>query len=82
LRLKNVTVGYDLPSNIAQKAKVIQGARIYVQATNLWSYIPFYKGDPEVGIGSDESDLTLPGEISLYSYPQTRGITAGLNITF
>jgi len=82
LRLKNVRLGYDIPSNIAQKAKVIQGASVYVQATNLWTYIPYYKGDPEVGVGSDESDLILPGEISLYSYPQTRGITAGLNITF
>jgi len=82
LRLKNISIGYDLPSGIAQKAKIIQGARIYAQATNLWTYIPYYKGDPEVGIGSGESDLNLPGEISLYSFPQTRGMTFGLNVTF
>lgn len=81
LRLRNVTLAYNLPANWISRLKM-QALRVYVQGQNLWYHAPGYKGDPEVGYGSDESFLTRPGNISLYSYPQTRAITFGLNVTF
>ena len=81
IRLRNISVGYTLPSNLTQKFWV-QNLRVFLQGTNLWTYNPYFRGDPEVGRGSEESSLTLPGEATLYSYPQTMGWTFGVNLTF
>lgn len=81
LRLRNVTLGYTLPKSWVQKAK-FQSLRVYVQGQNLLTYIPHFFGDPEVGTGSAESNLLIPGQFSLYSYPVTRQFTFGLNASF
>jgi hypothetical protein len=60
----------------------LQGLQVFVQGTNLWTFNPFFDGDPEVGRGSAESGLTQLGEVTLYTFPNTRGATAGVNITF
>jgi hypothetical protein len=81
IRLRNVTLSYSLPPSLISKVK-LQALKIYVQGQNLWYHAPHYKGDPEVGLGSVESGFVVPGSISLYSYPQTRAVTFGLNVTF
>ena len=81
IRLRNVNLSYSLPKSILEKIWM-QDLQIYVQATNLWTYNPYFDGDPEVGRGSDESNLILLGEATLYTYPNTRGFTAGINLTF
>jgi TonB-linked SusC/RagA family outer membrane protein len=81
IRLRNVTLAYNLPTSLISKLKM-QVLRVYVQGQNLWYHAPEYKGDPEVGMGSAESGATRPGARSLYSYPQTKAITFGLNVTF
>ena len=60
----------------------LKSARIYVSGTNLWTYAPYYKGDPEVGIGSGETQgaSVVPGEFALYSYPTTSSISLGVII--
>lgn len=78
LRLRNATVGYSLPLD---NVSAVQRARVYVSGTNLLTFTA-YEGDPEVGIGSGESNLTLPGEIALYSYPTTSALIFGLDVTF
>ncbi|GCC52232.1 TonB-dependent receptor [Chryseotalea sanaruensis] len=79
IRLRNVQLSYSLPSTLVRKAK-LQAVEVYVQATNLWTYNPHFSGDPEVGRGSDESNLTLLGEFTLFTYPNTKGLTCGVNI--
>ena len=82
MRFKNLTIGYTVPKTITQKVKV-QSLRIFLVGENLLTYNPnHFFGDPEVGYGSQESGLTLPGQATLYSYPQTRQFTFGLNIGF
>lgn len=81
IRLRNVSIGYTLPNALTQKFHV-QNLRVFLQGTNLWTYNPYFRGDPEVGRGSEESNLTLLGEATLYSYPQTMGWTFGVNLTF
>ncbi len=82
MRFKNLTIGYTIPKTITQRVKV-QSLRIFLVGENLLTYNPnHFFGDPEVGYGSAESGLTLPGQASLYSYPQTRQFTFGLNIAF
>ena len=83
IRLRSLQLGYNLPSNFTEKMS-IDALRIYVSGTNLWTYAPHYKGDPEVGIGSGETQGTnvIPGEFSLYSYPTTRNLSLGIDLKF
>ena len=68
LRLKNVQLGYTLPTEITRKAK-IEKIRVYISATNLWTLTDYSGFDPEVGGGVDYGN-----------YPQSRTITMGLNL--
>jgi TonB-linked SusC/RagA family outer membrane protein len=82
LRLRNLTVGYNFPAKFIQKAN-IQSLRLFVQGQNLWAYVPYFKGDPEVGIGSGETNNPSgPGAYNLYSYPITQSVSLGLDIKF
>jgi TonB-linked SusC/RagA family outer membrane protein len=75
-RLKDITLGYTLPSNIIQKLK-IEKLRVYFAAYNVWeatgSFIPV---DPESSINSHSS-------YSFYgtSLPQSRSFSFGFQIT-
>lgn len=82
IRLKNLTLSYTVPKEITEKYK-IAGFRVFVVGQNLWTINPdHFFGDPEVGIGSAEGNLTVPGQQTLFSYPNTRQFTFGANITF
>lgn len=70
LRLKNVQIGYTLPTELTQKAN-IQKCRIYASGENLLTITDFfYAYDPETPISSGGY------------YPQVKTFVVGLNITF
>lgn len=73
IRLRNLTVGYNLPNALINKLK-ISSLRIYIRGTNLWTktYDKNLTIDPEQGITS-QSNLNV-----FY----TKSLTAGLNVTF
>ena len=71
LRIKNVTLGYNLPKNIIQRAK-LQTARIYLSAQNLFTFTNYTGFDPEVNAGGIDFNV----------YPVTRTISAGINLIF
>lgn len=75
-RLKNLQIGYTLPSAITDKAK-IQSLRIYVQATNLFTITDYTGFDPEV-ISYDNLSLGVDRRV----YPLSKGFTFGTNIRF
>ncbi|RVU01238.1 TonB-dependent receptor [Mucilaginibacter limnophilus] len=83
IRLRNVTLGYTIPSAITQKYHV-RNLRFFVTGQNLLTINPNnFFGDPEVGIGSEESfTTTIPGQATLFAYPTTRQFTFGVNLTF
>lgn len=83
IRLRSLQLGYTLPSKFTQ-GMALKSARVYAAATNLWTFTPYYKGDPEVGIGSGETQgsSVVPGEFSLYSYPTTASVSLGVDIQF
>ena len=87
IRLRNLQLGYSVPSQYLKKVPFTQ-IRMYFSGTNLWTYVPYYKGDPEVGIGSAESNPgsstrnQIPGEYSLNSYPTLRTISYGIDLKF
>lgn len=78
IRLKNITLGYTLPSSLIEKTKALNKVRLYVTGTDLWEHSKINDGwDPEAV--SKISDQNKQG---LKRYPFTRSITVGANITF
>jgi hypothetical protein len=72
VRLRNITLGYDLAPQITSKVK-IGGARIFISGDNLWTATNYSGTDPEVVLGSG---------VSSFRYPISRKILVGLNVTF
>ncbi len=77
LRLRNLSIGYTLPSNIAKKV-AMKNARVYFTATNLFTLTKYTGLNPEVSIGGSS---TTPG-VDSGSYPLSRTYTVGINVTF
>jgi len=71
LRIKNVTLAYNLPTNLVAKAKV-SGVRIYTSASNLFTFHKVNFFDPERGIEG----------MGFGIYPMTKSLVVGLEITF
>lgn len=78
LRLKNIQLGYTFPRSVSQAVN-IQKLRIYLGATNLFTFTKYKGFDPEIGEGYDGS---LDLGIDRATYPQPRTFLLGLNITF
>lgn len=70
LRLKNIQLGYSLPSSFLDNLK-IDHARVYVSGENLFTLTGIYGFDPEA---PDVSNANF--------YPLSRIINFGINITF
>jgi hypothetical protein len=72
LRLRNVTIGYNIPTALTNKIK-IGGVRVFISGDNLFTATNYSGTDPEVVLGSG---------ISSFRYPISRKILAGVNISF
>ena len=82
IRLRNLTLGYSIPRDLISKMG-LQSFRVFVQGQNLWTFAPYFNGDPEVGIGSGETGNSVGfGNYNLYSYPQTQSLSVGVDIKF
>ena len=71
LRLKSLSVGYNLPNELLSRIN-IQKCRVYVQADNIWTYQSHKGVDPEqnyAGTTNDRSNML-------------KTITFGLNVEF
>lgn len=79
ISLRDVTLGYTLDKSITDRIK-LKGLRVYVQGTNLWLGTKF-RGLPETGEANRENTTyTIPGQVTLFSYPQFRAFTFGVNV--
>lgn len=78
MRIKTISIGYDFPSKWLSKAK-IQGLKVYVTGENLWTFTNYSGFDPEVNAFGASN--TARG-IDYGTYPQTRNLIFGLNLTF
>jgi TonB-dependent starch-binding outer membrane protein SusC len=77
LRVKAVTLGYNLPKSLLTKLH-LDKARFYVRGQNLFT-ITKYKGwDPEVNADYQASNINQG--VDFYSAPQLKTIVFGLNI--
>lgn len=71
LRIKDITLAYNLPSKWIKKA-LMSGVRIYASALNLYTFHNMNYFDPEHGTMGN----------TIISYPMTRSMIVGVDITF
>lgn len=71
LRLKNLTVSYDFPTELIRKSGFLSGVRIYFVGRNLLTATKFTGYDPEID-----------SNVSLGDYPNTREFMGGVQFTF
>lgn len=84
IRLKTLSLGYNLPTALLQRSKIISGARVYVLGQNLITVKDqdFRGPDPEV---SANAGGTLGNQVvgeSFFALPQAKTITFGVNLSF
>lgn len=81
IRLKNVRLSYNLPSQILQKVGWNTGGlNIYVSATNLATITDYSGFDPEIGLRDAGNPETAGVDAGLY--PLARQYTAGIKLSF
>lgn len=96
IRLKNLQIGYTLPTGFVNKLGV-QQTKVYVSLENIWTYTPFYKHIKQFDVESingedfETVELIKQGMYSSpiiedggrpYSYPIMKSMTLGLSLTF
>lgn len=73
IRLKNLTIGYNLPAQVLKKIGFVNAARIYFTGEDLWESTKISDGwDPEAKRNASGTQR----------YPFTRNFTFGMNLTF
>ncbi len=77
LRLKTLTLGYNLPSSLTQKLKLSK-LRIYATGQNLATFTKYKGWDPEVNADYQSSNINQG--VDFYSAPQAKVISFGINI--
>ncbi|MEO6547119.1 MAG: TonB-dependent receptor [Ferruginibacter sp.] len=78
LKLKNLTIGYTLPANIASKLTMSR-LRAYFSTQNLFTITSYSGLDPEIGI---QGGNAIFNGVDNGIYPSSRFFTVGLNVTF
>ncbi len=79
LRLRNLTLGYTIPSRIMKKAHISK-LRIYASANNLFTLTKFTGYDPEIKFRNSQAYQGVLFNSS--SLPQTRSYVIGVNLNF
>ena len=69
LRLKNVTLGYSIPSSLLKQIGISR-LRVYVQGENLITLTPM------------KVKFTDPETLGNMTYPINKKISVGMNLTF
>jgi len=81
LRLRTVSLGYDIPNTFLRKLKFIKRASLTASANNLLLFTN-YEGDPEVAAaGSGRGGSSSVG-FDYCGVPATQSVSFGMNITF
>ena len=80
IRLRTITLGYNLPASVLSKANLTK-LRVYVSGQNLLTFTDYEGWDPEVNSDTYAGNNVNQG-IDFYSAPQAKTITFGINIGF
>jgi hypothetical protein len=84
IRLKNISLSYNLPQTLISKQKIVKGVRATIGAQNVLTFTDYSGFDPEVGayVGRDASTATQAIGLDYGRYPLTPIYTFGLNVNF
>ena len=77
LRLKNITLGYTLPSDMIDKIGLSR-LRLYLSGQNVFILTDYSGLDPELGL----TDNNLQQNVDFAQFPQARTFMLGANISF
>jgi TonB-dependent starch-binding outer membrane protein SusC len=77
VRLKNITLAYNLPVSILNKIK-IRSARIYMTGVNLATFTDYTGWDPEVNTDYRAGNRNQGSDF--YAAPQIKSLTFGINL--
>ena len=78
LRLKNLSLAWNLPKKWTDKAR-LDWVQVYVNAQNLFTITGYDGYDPE--IGAYNQSVIMQG-IDIYRYPSQRIYNVGLKVRF
>jgi hypothetical protein len=76
MRIKNITLGYTLPSSVLSRIHV-SSARFYVSGVNLFTFTKYTGYDPE-----SSTNVGTMGGIDMAPYPSQKMYTIGVNLKF
>ncbi len=75
-RLRNITIGYTLPSSLSKKIAISQ-LRVYIKGSNIFTMAKFTGYTPEIG-----SSTVVSNSIDFGTYPVPSVYSFGINLTF
>jgi TonB-linked SusC/RagA family outer membrane protein len=78
VRLREVTVSYELPKSILEPLQIIQGAEVFFTGRNLWLSTAYKGIDPETSLYSTVG----AGGIEYYNTPGIRTYLFGVRLNF
>lgn len=78
LRIQNISLSYDLPSEIF-KNTILSKVRFYANVQNIYTFTKYTGFDP--ALGNFDQNVTLSG-IDLGRYPVPRTISLGVDLKF
>ena len=85
LRLKNLTIGYNLPSRFITILGM-EKARIYLSGENIFCWSPLYRRTKDFDVltfqGNTDSNISNVDQGYGNGYPLMKTITLGLSLTF
>lgn len=85
IRLKNIAVGYNIPSTVLEKFNV-ENLRLSISAQNLLTWSSYSGLDPEVNYagagGNDNQTSNTTQGFDFGNYPTVQSVTFSLNLKF
>lgn len=83
LRLKNVRLGYSLPSSLYPQFG-LQNLQLWVQARNLYTFTPYIGVNPDIGVTQAQSGDINPTRhgLDVGAFPASKTFTLGIDLSF
>lgn len=84
LRIKNVSLAYQLPRSLINKIRYIENVRVTLGVQNLYTLTNYSGFDPEIGvdIGHQSEPSRRTFGVDVGQYPQVRSYNLNVGVTF
>ncbi|MBI1344077.1 MAG: SusC/RagA family TonB-linked outer membrane protein [Terrimonas sp.] len=84
VRIKNISLSYNFPTEIFRKLKAVKGAKATIGVQNIYTFTKYKGFDPEIGayVGTGSSSANQAIGIDFGRYPLTPIYTASFSINF